>query len=106
MHELARVVEILVQIPQNTRYSVSEYPREMKIVRDDGTSGFSWQNTPPPPPPPKMKIWANWPELRKVGTEYPPPPPPTKTTYQIWADCPKLGKVGTEYSRHLPRPQK
>ena len=77
MHEPAGVVEILVQILQNTPilkysfripppetencqrfwhfdFSVSEYPPsppKLKIVRDFGTLTFQFQNTPP-----KLKI--------------------------------------------------
>ena len=54
MREPAGVVEILVQILQNTpilKYSfrISPPPPKMKIVRDFGTLTFQFQNTPPPP---------------------------------------------------------
>ena len=52
MHEPAGVVEILVQILQNTpilKYSFRiPPPPKMKIVRDLGTLTFQFQNTPPP----------------------------------------------------------
>ena len=51
MHEPAGVVEILVQILQNTpilKYSFRiPPPPKMKIVRDLGTLTFRFQNTPP-----------------------------------------------------------
>ena len=50
MHEPAGVVEILVQILQNTpilKYSFRIPPPKMKIVRDLGTLTFQFQNTPP-----------------------------------------------------------
>ena len=51
MHEPAGVVEILVQILQNTpilKYSFRiPPPPKMKIVRDLGTLTFQFQNTPP-----------------------------------------------------------
>ena len=54
MHEPAGVVEILVQILQNTvilKYSFRIPPLpKMKIVRDLGTFTFQFQNTPPPSP--------------------------------------------------------
>ena len=54
MHEPAGVVEILVQILQNTsilKYSfrIPPSPPKMKIVRDLGTLTFQFQNTPPLP---------------------------------------------------------
>ena len=57
MHEPAGVVEILVQILQNTpilKYSFRiPPPPKMKIVRDLGTLTFQFQN---PPPPKKIEI--------------------------------------------------
>ena len=55
MHEPAGVVEILVQILQNTpilKYSfrIPPPPLKMKIVRDLGTLTFQFQNTPASPP--------------------------------------------------------
>ena len=60
MHEPAGVVEILVQILQNTpilKYSfrIPPLPPKMKIVRDLGTLTFQFQNTLHPPPP-KIEI--------------------------------------------------
>ena len=76
MHEPAGVVEILVQILQNT--PILKYgfrippPPKMKIVRDLGTLTFQFQNTPLPL---KMKI------VRDLGTltfqfQNTPPAPP------------------------------
>ena len=90
MHEPAGVVEILVQILQNTpilKYSfrIPNPPPlpKMKIVRDLGTLTFQFQNTPLPP---KMKI------VRDLGTltfqfqNTPPPlPPPPLKFRQILA---------------------
>ena len=76
MHEPAGVVEILVQILQNTpilKYSFRiPPPPKMKIVRDLGTLTFQFQNTPP-----KLKI------VRDLGTltfqfQNTPPPPKIK----------------------------
>ena len=58
MHEPAGVVEILVQILQNTPYSEKQFqntppPPKMKILRE---SKSEFQNTPPPPPPQKIEI--------------------------------------------------
>ena len=97
MHEPAGVVEILVQILQNTpilKYSFRITPPspKMKIVRDLGTLTFQFQNTPPPPKLKFRQILALWlfsyrippsPINWNLGrswhfdfsvSEYPPPP--------------------------------
>ena len=74
MHEPAGVVEILVQILQNTpilKYSFRiPPPPKMKIVRDLGTLTFQFQNTPPPP---KIEIWADLGTLTFQFRNTPPP---------------------------------
>ena len=112
MHEPAGVVEILVQILQNTpilKYSFRiPPPPKMKIVRNLGTLTFQFQNTPPPPPenlnlsrswhfvtfqfqntpPPKFKFRQILALCHFSVSEYPPPPPPRKFKLrQILALC-------------------
>ena len=75
MHEPAGVVEILVQILQNTpilKYSfrIPPPPSKMKIVRDLGTLTFQFQNTPPP----NENCQRSW-HFDFSVSEYPPPPP-------------------------------
>ena len=100
MHEPAGVVEILVQILQNTpilKYSFRiPPPPKMKIVRDLGTLTFQFQNTPPPLfsfrklkfrqilalcdfsvseyPPQKLKFVSRSWHFDFSVSEYPPPP--------------------------------
>ena len=77
MHEPAGVVEILVQIRQNTpilKYSFRiPPPPKIKIVRDLGTLTFQFQNTPHPPPPhPKnWNLGRSW-HFDFSVSEYPP----------------------------------
>ena len=72
MHEPAGVVEILVQILQNTpilKYSFRILPPpKMKIVRDLGTLTFQFQNTPPP----NENCQRSW-HFDFSVSEYPPP---------------------------------
>ena len=79
MHEPAGVVEILVQILQNTpilKYSfrIAPPPQKMKIVRDLGTLTFQFQNTPPPQNENCQRSW----HFDFSVSEYPPSPSPPK----------------------------
>ena len=106
MHEPAGVVEILVQILQNTPilkyiseypppsenencqrswhfdFSVSEYPspppRKLKFGQILAFKTFQFQNTPPP----KIEIWADLSTLRLFSFRIPPP----HSKIKIWAD--------------------
>ena len=120
MHKLARVVEILVQILQNTLfwYRIPPPPSQMKIVGDYGTSGLSWQNTPPPPHPENEKLsglqtwrvpeylsppwkWklSRFGQLGEIGTESPIPPPPRK-----WKVVELDGDFRSKESQNTPPP--
>ena len=91
MHEPAGVVEILVQILQNTpilKYSFRIPPPKMKIVRDLGTLTFQFQNTPPQ----KIEIWA---DLGTLTFQFQNTPP----QIEIWAD---LGTLTFQFQNTPP----
>ena len=75
MHEPAGVVEILVQILQNTPYSetVSEYPLQIKILRESKSKSFR----KPPPPPGNWNLGRSW-HFKTFQFQNHPPPPKLK----------------------------
>ena len=87
MHEPAGVVEILVQIPQNTPYSVVPHPGKWNFF----LSPKIWSTKYPPPPhtPPPNEKLRNFSWVRKYGPQNTPPPPKMKK-FQNWMETSKL----------------
>ena len=118
MHEPAGVVEILVQILQNTLFwnTVSEYPpppRKWKLSEILALWLFSFRIPPFPPPPENWNLGRSWhfktsvsesPPNWNLGrswhfktsvSEYPPSPP----KIEIWAD---LGTLRLQFQNTPP----
>ena len=75
MHEPAGVVEILVQILQNT--PILKYSFRIPPLPENGNCQRSWHfdfSVSEYPPPPKIEIWADLGTLTFQFSEYPPPP--------------------------------
>ena len=75
MHEPAVVVEILVQILQNTLYSEKQFqntppPPKVKILRDSKSESFRI-----PPPPENWNLARSW-HFKTFSFRIPTTPPP------------------------------
>ena len=82
MHEPAGVVEILVQILQNTPYCEMQFqnpPPQMKIVREPKSESFRI-----PPPPENWNLGRSW-HYKTFQFQNTPPPPEILKFRQILA---------------------